>query len=237
VPTRYSGVADALRTEISAGQFEVGTKIPTEFELCHRFSVSRSTVRQALAELESAGLVKRRQGSGTTVVAREPARRYSLSIATEADILRFASETVLDITEFAVPVGNADSRRLRLGAPNGWRAWRGLRHVASGGLPLGVATIYLPATYTVTMKGLERRPQRAVFDYIASAHSLVVTAIEQEISATIVDADEGEVLQAPTGAPALAIVRRFVSAQGLFEVSETIYPADRFSYEIRLERE
>ena len=55
--------------------------------------------------------------------------------------------------------------------------------------------------------------------------------------ATVVDADEGRVLQTPTGTPALTITRRFVSGPGLLEVSETIYPADRFSYEIRLERD
>jgi GntR family transcriptional regulator len=234
---RYSSLADALQAEISAGEFEVGAKLPTEFDLCRRFGVSRSTVRQALAELESAGLVKRRQGSGTTVVSREPALRYSLPIATEEDILRFASEMVLDFTEFAAPVSSADGRRLRLGAASEWRVWRGLRQAAAGGPPLGIATVYLPIIYVDTMKAFEKRSRRAIFDYIANAQGLVISAIEQEISATVVDADEAVVLQTAAGAPALSIIRRFVSPQRLMEVSETIYPADRFRYEIRLERE
>jgi DNA-binding GntR family transcriptional regulator len=237
VVTRYSSVADTLKAQIAAGEYEVGTKLPTEFDLCRRFDVSRSTVRQALAELESSGIVKRRQGSGTTVIAREPALRYSLSIASEADILRFVSETVLELTEVAMPVSAADSRRLRLGAPNEWRAWRGLRHSVAGGPPLGQVTVYVPAAYLETMKTLERRTQRAIFTHIASAHGLTLTAIEQEISATVVDAKESDMLQTPDGSPALSIVRRFVSDQGLIEVSETIFPADRFSYEIRLERD
>jgi GntR family transcriptional regulator len=234
--TRHSSLAHALKTDIATGQFAVGTKLPTEFELCQRFNVSRSTVRQALAELEAAGLVRRRQGSGTTVVAREPPVRYSLSLASEADILRFVSETVLDLTEFARPVTSADSRRLRLGAPAEWRVWRGMRRATSGGPPLGIASVYVPIVYLEAMKTLEKQPQRAIFEHISVVHGLVVTAIEQEISATVVDADEGKVLQAPTGTPALSITRRFVSGPGLIEVSETVYPADRFSYEIRLER-
>jgi GntR family transcriptional regulator len=234
--TRYSSVAHALKTDIADGRFEVGVKLPTEFELCGRFNVSRSTVRQALAELESAGLVKRRQGSGTTVVAREPALRYSLSIASEADILRFVSETVLDLSEFGASVSSADSRRLRLGAPSEWRVWRGLRKSTAGGPPLGIASVYVPLIYFDAMQTLDKRPNRAIFEHIAALQGLVITAIEQEISATVVDADEGKVLHTPAGTPALSITRRFVSGPGLIEVSETVYPADRFSYEIRLER-
>jgi GntR family transcriptional regulator len=160
-----------------------------------------------------------------------------LSLAPEEDTLRFASETVLDLSEFAAPVSSADSRRLRLGAASEWRVWRGLRRTTAGGPPLGIVAVYLPAIYVDTMKTLEKRSRRAIFDYIASAHGLVITAIEQGISATVVDADEAMVLQAAEGAPALSIVRRFVGPQRLMEVSETVYPADRFSYEIRLERE
>jgi DNA-binding GntR family transcriptional regulator len=235
--TRYSSVAHALKAEIAAGEHAVGTKLPTEFELCRRFDVSRSTVRQALAELESAGLVRRRQGSGTTVAAREPALRYSLSIASEGDILRFASETALEFTEFAAPVGVADSRRLRLGAPGEWRVWRGLRHVTPSGLPLGIAAVYVPFAYADTMKRMGRRTRHAIFDQIASAQGLSITAIEQEISATVIDTQESAVLQAPVGTPALSILRRFLCERRVIEVAETIYPADRFSYEIRLERE
>lgn len=237
IPTRYSSVAHTLRDEIAAGAYPLGTNLPTEFELCNRFAVSRSTVRQALSELESAGIVKRRQGSGTTVIAREPPLRYSMSVATEADILRFASETALEFTEVCTPVSAADGRRLRLGAPNEWRAWRGLRRSATGGLPLGRATVFVPVVYADAMKSLERRAQHAIFTHIAAANGLTLSVIEQEITATVVDADEAELLQTPVGTPALSIVRRFSSDQGLIEVAETIFPAERFSYDIRLERE
>lgn len=235
--TRYLSVANALKEEIVAGMYEVGTKLPTEFELCRRFDVSRSTIRQALAQLELAGVVKRRQGSGTTVVAREPALRYSLSVVSEADILRFASETVLEFTESNAPVNSVDSRRLRLGAPGDWRVWRGLRRSTDGGPPLGLASVYVVAPLTTSMKGLGRRTQRAIFDLLAESNELSITTIEQEITATVIDESESEILSVAAGTPALTVLRRFISESRLIEVSETIFPADRFSYEIRLERD
>jgi GntR family transcriptional regulator len=233
--TRYAGVADALKTAIADGQYSVGSRLPTEFELCQQFGVSRSTVRQALAELEFAGLAKRRQGSGTTVIARTPAPRYSLSIRSDADILRYAMETVFEIAESAAPVSVIDSRRLRLGPPTGWRVWRGLRRATSGGPPLGIARVFVPIEYLETMTELERRPHRPIFGPAAS-EGLTVTAVEQDITAIILDDDESDVLGSSRGTPALAMVRRYLSGERLIEVAETICPADRFTYDLRLDR-
>jgi GntR family transcriptional regulator len=233
--TRYSHVADALTSAIADGQYSVGSRLPTEFELSQQFNVSRSTVRQALAELESAGLAKRRQGSGTTVVAQTPSRRYSLSIRSDADILRYAMETRFEITESAAPVSVTDSRRLRLGSPDAWRVWRGLRRATSGGLPLGLAKVFVPIDYLETMTELERRPQGPIFGPAAGA-GLIVTAIEQDITAIILDDEESEILATSPGSPALAMVRRYLSGDRLIEVAETFHPADRFTYDLRLNR-
>lgn len=62
----------ALERELKAGTWKVGEKLPSEAELCRRFSVSRSTIRSAIGGLESQGLVESRQGSGTIVRSTSP---------------------------------------------------------------------------------------------------------------------------------------------------------------------
>jgi DNA-binding FadR family transcriptional regulator len=52
---------------VRSGTFAPGDKLPTERVLSNRLGVSRSAVRDALAVLESAGLVARIVGSGTYV--------------------------------------------------------------------------------------------------------------------------------------------------------------------------
>ena len=64
---KYRMVADSLRHEIATGTYRDGDTLLTEAELKERFGVSRQTVRQAIALLESDGLVIRRRGSGTYV--------------------------------------------------------------------------------------------------------------------------------------------------------------------------
>lgn len=62
-------VIETLRTEVSSGRWPVGTRIPTEPELTALTGTGRNTVREAVQALVHAGLLERRQGSGTYVVA------------------------------------------------------------------------------------------------------------------------------------------------------------------------
>jgi GntR family transcriptional regulator, galactonate operon transcriptional repressor len=66
-----TAVVSDLADRIVAGEFAVGTPLPVEPVLCDRFAVSRTTIREAVKALEAMGLVEVRQGSGTSVRARE----------------------------------------------------------------------------------------------------------------------------------------------------------------------
>ncbi len=65
----YRQLMAHLRSDIGAGVYPQGSKIPSEQELGQTYQVSRVTVRKALAELSEEGLLKRCQGKGTFVSA------------------------------------------------------------------------------------------------------------------------------------------------------------------------
>ena len=71
--TRRTGLidhaVDRLRAEISAGTWPVGERIPPEPVLTELLGVGRNTAREAVQSLVHAGLLERRQGSGTFVLA------------------------------------------------------------------------------------------------------------------------------------------------------------------------
>ncbi|EST37787.1 hypothetical protein N566_11115 [Streptomycetaceae bacterium MP113-05] len=62
-------VIDALRGQITSGEWPVGSRIPTESALVGQLGVARNTVREAVRALAHNGLLDIRQGSGTYVVA------------------------------------------------------------------------------------------------------------------------------------------------------------------------
>lgn len=81
---------DQLSAAIASGRWPVGTRIPTEAELCAELTLSRTTVREAVRALAHAGLLVTRQGDGTFVAAVDPssvALGRRLSDASPGDVL------------------------------------------------------------------------------------------------------------------------------------------------------
>jgi GntR family transcriptional regulator len=68
----YFQLAELLEQEIASGRWEPGSRLPSEPELCERYGLSRTTIRQALARLEQRGLIDRLRGQGTFVQQGEP---------------------------------------------------------------------------------------------------------------------------------------------------------------------
>ncbi|MGH2858506.1 MAG: GntR family transcriptional regulator [Solirubrobacteraceae bacterium] len=63
-------MAEQLRSRIHAGEWGPGDRLPSEPELARSQSVSRSSLRSAIAMLEEEGFVSRRHGSGTYITHR-----------------------------------------------------------------------------------------------------------------------------------------------------------------------
>jgi LacI family transcriptional regulator len=64
---KYGEIVRALESQLAAGVYRPGDRVPSENELAVHFFVARPTAARALRELETAGLVERRAGSGTYV--------------------------------------------------------------------------------------------------------------------------------------------------------------------------
>lgn len=69
----YRKVAAALLDRITSRAISAGERLPPEMELARQFGVHRGTVREALRELETSGVLKRERGSKLMMVTR-PAR-------------------------------------------------------------------------------------------------------------------------------------------------------------------
>lgn len=64
---KYLQLQQILTRQIQSGEYKVGDKLSTDMELKKRYNLSTSTVARALYEMERAGFVTRKQGSGTFV--------------------------------------------------------------------------------------------------------------------------------------------------------------------------
>jgi GntR family histidine utilization transcriptional repressor len=69
---RYAVIKLFIRDAIKSGELRAGDRVPSEAELVSRFGVSRMTANRALRELQSAGVLVRRAGSGSFVAEPRP---------------------------------------------------------------------------------------------------------------------------------------------------------------------
>lgn len=108
----YRKVATALMDRILDRTLRDGDRLPSETELARQFGVNRSTVREAVRELESNGLVARRRGSKLLVVTRPEADHVAEGVS-RALVLH--DVTYLDVWEALTilepPIAETAARR------------------------------------------------------------------------------------------------------------------------------
>ena len=107
----YRKVAAAIGARILGRTLREGERLPSETELARQFGVNRSTVREALRELESRGLVQRRPGSKLMSVSRPHRDAVAAGVS---DALLLHDVTVRDLWEaltiFEPPIAQAAAR-------------------------------------------------------------------------------------------------------------------------------
>jgi DNA-binding LacI/PurR family transcriptional regulator len=65
--SKHARIRQTLTEQIASGQYDAGQRLPSESALVKTFGVSRPTVNRVLRELQLAGLIDRRAGSGSYV--------------------------------------------------------------------------------------------------------------------------------------------------------------------------
>ena len=87
-------IEDEIFQYIIETPFEIGEKLPNEFELGERFGVGRSTIREAVKQLVSKGVLEIRRGSGTYVVGTVPVDMDPLGLQGLTDKMTLALDLV-----------------------------------------------------------------------------------------------------------------------------------------------
>jgi GntR family transcriptional repressor for pyruvate dehydrogenase complex len=96
-PRAFEQVCNQIRGQLASGQLKAGDKLPPERELCLRFAVSRSVLREALRSLEIAGVITlKKGGSGGSFIAESNPKRVTQALA---DMMNLGAMSLSDLTE------------------------------------------------------------------------------------------------------------------------------------------
>jgi len=67
---KYQKIYNDLKIQIQQGFYKSGDLLPSENELCNKYSITRTTSRKALDELLKEGFIEKKQGLGSVVIER-----------------------------------------------------------------------------------------------------------------------------------------------------------------------
>ena len=227
----YFQIAEGLKRAISDGMLKPGERLDNELDLTERLGVSRPTVRQAVQRLVDQGLVVRRRGLGTVVMAPRILRSVALTSLYDdlAASGRQPATTVLQVRE----IDADETVAATLSLPPGSRvlAVERLRHADD--TPLALMHNYLPAGL---LRGdpADRLAKTGLYEVLRS-QGVQLQAGEQVIAARKASAHEVRLLQAPRGATVLTMTRTTFDQTGKpVEHGNHAYLADRYSFRMTL---
>jgi GntR family transcriptional regulator len=201
----YEQIYQLLRTRISEGHLGPGDLLPSEAELVDHYQVSRATVRQALDELVSDGLIHRKQGRGTFVSPptveqglvrivsfTEDMQQRGLEPGTELISAELVPATDVLARHLEVPVGEPLARieRLRL----------------ADGEPMSLEMSYLVHGYCPGVL-LQDYTTQSLRNMLQDRYGLRITSAKQSIRAVTANKETAKVLSVPAEAALLYIER------------------------------
>lgn len=223
---RYRQIADDLAGRVVAGEFGAGRLLPSEAALSRDYDASRVTVRRALEELRTQGLVDSRQGFGWFVAA-DPLQQSLGRLGTiEAQLSASGATTERRILDFAfVPPPPEVAAVLGPGTVLQVR-----RVNLADGEPFARVTVWCPDDLgaELSRSEVERTPFYELLPVALGGAS-------QTIGAAAASPDDAEVLAVPAGSPVLRCRRVTTSVDGRpVLVSEHVFPAHRTEFVVDL---
>ena len=232
---RYRSIADGLMNAIVGKQYPLGSSLPAEAELCVQLQASRHTVREALRILEEAGLIRRRQGSGSEVVADTPPVRYRQTVDSIEDLLQYGQSSRLQLLSAQEQPVDA-ALALRLGCAPGTpcillrclRRERGER--GELGQPFALTQMHF-APQPARRRNKLLAQDTALSTMLAALDARTLGRIEQAFVAVSLDAEAAALLKTRKGAPSLCADRAYFDRKGeLILVAISWHRADLFRY-------
>ena len=219
---------------LERGTLQPGQRLGAERELAVNLGVSRSTLRQALAALEEAGVVRRVPGrGGGTFIA--PAK-------VERDLSRIVGVPMLLRDQGFTAGSRVISVRVMTAGPDAVEAL-GIdaqdfvidlvRIRLADGVPISLEHAVFPAAF---MPGLpERELGGSIYELLDREYGIRPEEALEHIEVVAARPDEASILSIEPGAPLIAITRTTRDAEGVaFEYSHDLFRADRTRITVRV---
>ena len=239
---KYHQIYLVLREQLQEGRFADG--LPGELALAGQFGVARVTVRKALEQLSTEGLIDRAPGRGTrprqkppgaTAAGPEsaPGSRMRLTGLLE-NIVNMGLRTKVRVVSCEL-IASSDAVAQALHIQPGARVQKAVRVRSTGEGPLSVITTHVPEPLArgFGRKELARQPILLLLE----ASGVRIGRAVQTLSARLADAVVARQLDVQVGSALLAVTRVIYDEQERpVQWLHGLYRPDRYQYQMQLSR-
>lgn len=220
-PHQYSLLHERLKREILAGVYQIGDLLPSENELSERENLARSTIRQALSQLEQEGYITKQRGKGSIVASRKRAlgvlsfQGFSASVKGEdisalsvqvPKLSKWPSDFYFDLSELEAQAGCISFSRVRLIAQE----------------PVMWETTFVPHLNLPKFTKLFDLNQ-SFFEFLGKQYQIEITGMEQEIKAIRSEEPAAQHLGVALGAPLLHVRRKYRTNRPVLNIYSELY--------------
>jgi len=230
--TIYSQIREYLRSRIHDGIYKPGDRLPSERDLALLLDVSRGSIRVALQQLETEGVIARFERIGyfvgPSLLTYEPDKlaTFTRTIGMRghrpgAIVLHVGEELpTREIREYLrLPIGETIHRikRLRLASNR----------------PVVIETVHLPSSLCPNLIDRDLG-NKSLWGIMTSDYGVKLTYAEINLRLTALDEQQASLLDVPSGSPALFLTRlTFDDAKQPIELDHEIYRGDSTEFHIR----
>ena len=232
----YSQIREILRQRILDGTYQPHQQMPSESELIKAFSVSRITVRQALGDLQRAGLVFKIHGKGTYVSKPKAFQNIGQLQGFGEAMSRMGYETFSQVVSIkTLSAGRVVGAKLKVKEREQITELRRVRYLNRE--PISLDVTYVPKAIGERL-AKEDLANRDIFLILENDYGLSLGQAELQIEAMLADTALSRLLKVEESAPVLRIERLTFTTEGQpLDFEYLYYRGDAFQYQLRIERE
>lgn len=211
----YQRAIDGVIGFIGDQRYQPGCRLPSENDLASELGISRPTLREALMELQTQGVIERRRGVGTFVAEEKPAslrpgieRLRSFRSLSQAAGMSFARSS-WSVREAFADEGVASALGVKPGEPVVY-----VRTTATASeIPAATFGTYILPEH-VDVDRLRVYSTGSLLDFVIETGSPMLHHTNTELSATNAAGSVSVWLDVPDGTPVLGLAEVFYDRSG-----------------------
>lgn len=228
----YLQLFNIIQKPIEDGKLVPGDMLPSEMEFCSAYHISRTTVRQALHELELIGAIERKRGLGTFISSPKLSRNIGnlYSFSDEMHIMgKVPSSNIIDFKLIEKEKCPSTAREM-----DSKRLIDVVRIRLADGCPMLIENTFLPVSLCPNLSW-EMLETESLYSILSKKYGLKIAKAIETYEAVVMTKEESQLLECNPGDPAFLIKRVTWDDHGrMIEYTKSITASARSKLEITM---